>query len=154
MITREQVIEVLEPQLVEDGYYIVEVKVRKGNVISVSVDGDQGVTIEYIKKISRLVESSFDREIEDFELEVGSPGIGKPFRVIQQYYKSIGKVIEVTLLNESKIQGVLLEVNPEGFSIEAKIMEKREGEKRKTLHIDVYHYKFEEVKAVIDIITF
>lgn len=154
MITKEKVLEIIEADVTTEGFFIVEVKVRKGNLISVYVDGVDGITIEYIKKISRLIEGAFDREVEDFELEVSSPGIGKPFKVIQQYYKCVGKTIEVVLLNESSFQGVLLEANAEGITIKVEVMEKREGEKRKNLHIDTHHVQYTEIKSAIEIITF
>ena len=51
----------------------------------------EGVTIEECAKVSRIIESGLDREIEDFELEVSSPGLNSPFKVLPQYFKNIGK---------------------------------------------------------------
>lgn len=154
MITKEKVLEIIDSQIIDDGYFVVEVKVKTGNRIQVYIDGNQGITIEYIKQISRLIEGSFDREIEDFELEVSSPGIGQPFKVFQQYIKRLGKTVQVTLSNGSTLQGLLEHANEEGFSIKTETKEKREGETKKSLHVDVHQFKFQEVKSVIDIITF
>ena len=45
----------------------------------------EGVWIEDCVELSRYIESRLNREDEDYELEVGSAGIGQPFKVLQQY---------------------------------------------------------------------
>ena len=154
MITKEQILEIIQNQVEEDGFFVVDVKVRAGNRILVCVDGAQGITIESIKKISRLIEGSFDREVEDFELEVSSPGIGQPFKVLQQYIKNRGKQVEVTVAANNVVQGVLEVVEPDFFTIKVEKMEKREGEKKKSLHVEMQTYNYKDVKSVIEIITF
>ncbi len=154
MITKEQILEIIQNQVEEDGFFVVDVKVRAGNRILVCVDGAQGITIESIKKISRLIEGSFDREVEDFELEVSSPGIGQPFKVLQQYIKNRGKQVEVTVTANNVVQGVLEVVEPDSFTIKVEKMEKREGEKKKSLHVEMQTYNYKDVKSVIEIITF
>lgn len=154
MITKEKILEIIEDQIVADGYFVVEVKVRTGNRISVYVDGNEGVTIEYIKKVSRLIESSFDREVEDFEMEVSSPGIGQPLKVLAQYVKSIGKTVKVTLMDGSVIDGILENATNEGFSVKSEKMEKRDGDKKKCLYAAVHSFTYKEVKSVIDVIIF
>ncbi len=118
------------------------------------MEGAQGITIESSKKISRLIEESFDREVEDFELEVSSPGIGQPFKVLQQYIKNRGKQVEVTVTANNVVQGVLEVVEPDSFTIKVEKMEKREGEKKKSLHVEMQTYNYKDVKSVIEIITF
>lgn len=154
MITKEQILEIIQNQVEEDGFFIVDVKVRAGNRILVCVDGAQGITIEAIKKISRLIEGSFDREVEDFELEVSSPGIGQPFKVLQQYIKNRGKQVEVTIAANNVVQGVLEEVEPDCFTVKVEKIEKRDGEKKKSLHVEMQTYNYKDVKSVIEIITF
>ena len=154
MITKEQILEIIQNQVEEDGFFVVDVKVRAGNRILVCVDGAQGITIESIKKISRLIEGSFDREVEDFELEVSSPGIGQPFKVLQQYIKNRGKQVEVTVAANNVVQGVLEVVEPDSFTIKVEKMGKREGEKKKSLHVEMQTYNYKDVKSVIEIITF
>ena len=154
MITKEQILEIIQNQVEEDGFFVVDVKVRAGNRILVCVDGAQGITIESIKKISRLIEGSFDREVEDFELEVSSPGIGQPFKVLQQYIKNRGKQVEVTVAANNVVQGVLEVVESDSFTIKVEKMEKREGKKKKSLHVEMQTYNYKDVKSVIEIITF
>ena len=83
MISTELVYSFIEEKLKEDDVFVVELKVSKSNQITVLIDSDSGVNISYCVDISRLIEGSLDREEEDFELEVSSPGVG-PFKVWRQ----------------------------------------------------------------------
>ena len=55
----------------------------------------KGITIDQCGEISKLVEASLNREEEDFEIEVSSPGLSEPFKVINQYRKNIGQEVEI-----------------------------------------------------------
>ena len=61
----------------------------------VEIDHKDGVWIEDCVDLSRFIESRLNRDAEDFELEVGSAGIGQPFKVLQQYINHIGEEVEV-----------------------------------------------------------
>ena len=78
------------------------------NVISVFVDKANGISISECLQISRFIEQELDREIEDFELSVSSPGLSKPFVVNEQYQKNIGKEIVVKLSDGKKVKGKLI----------------------------------------------
>ena len=50
-----------------------------------------GITIDECASLHRHIENNLDREKEDFELQVSSPGLDMPFAVIDQYYKNEGE---------------------------------------------------------------
>lgn len=153
MITKKQIVELIASKVKEDGFFIVEVNVKPSNKIEVFLDSDKGVPVHYCVEISRLIEHSLDRETEDFELQVSSPGIGQPFKVVEQYHKSIGRPVEV-LTSEGHIQkGVLIEVNDTGFAIEEEKKIKIEGKKKKELQVFRYEFSFDEVKRVKEILN-
>lgn len=154
MITENQVLNLIKEQLEEDNVYLVSLNVTTGNRIVVLIDSFDGISVEYCIRISRLIEHSFDREEEDFELEVSSAGIGQAFKVHQQYVKCTGKEVEVLGKDGIKIKGVLDSVDTEGFMIKEEKMVKPEGKKRKELQIIEHRYKFDDVKSVIEIISF
>lgn len=77
--------------------------------IEVIVDGDHGVPLEECIRISRHVEHNLDREQEDFSLVVTTPDITKPISHPRQYYKNIGRVLQIQVA-DIKIEGKLLEV--------------------------------------------
>jgi ribosome maturation factor RimP len=100
--------------------FLVEVQVKKGNVINVFIDGDKGVKIDECVKISRLIESTYDREVEDYELLVSSPGAERPFVMNRQYNKYLDREIKVTTNDEIKREGILKSISMEGIELEVK----------------------------------
>lgn len=97
--------------------FLVDVTVQPGNFIVVEIDSEKGVDIDTCCAISRHVEANLDREIEDYELEVGSTGLTAPFKVLRQYQKNVGNEVEV-LAGGKKMVGVLLQANEENFTIQ------------------------------------
>jgi ribosome maturation factor RimP len=108
MIADERVKNLAIAKVKEMGGFLVSAKVNTQNVISVFVDKANGISISECLQISRFIEQELDREIEDFELSVSSPGLSKPFVVKEQYQKNIGKEIVVKLSDGKKIKGRLI----------------------------------------------
>jgi len=154
MIKASLIEEMISEKLQKDDMFIVELNVKPGNKIAVVIDNVNGVPISYCIEISKLIEAGFDREIEDFELEVASAGIGQPFKVKGQYQKNIGRDVEVLTSEGKKFKGKLIAVLEEAFDVEVEEMVKVEGKKRKELQVSVVNCRFEEVKQVKDIISF
>ena len=93
MIAEERVQQLAREKVLELGGFLVSAKVSWQNIISVFVDKAVGISIKECLQISRHIENELDREIEDFQLSVSSPGLNKPFVVKEQYLKNIGKEI-------------------------------------------------------------
>jgi len=108
MIADERVKNLAIAKVKELGGFLVSAKVNTQNVISVFVDKANGISISECLQISRFIEQELDREIEDFELSVSSPGLSKPFVVKEQYQKNIGKEIVVKLSDGKKVKGRLI----------------------------------------------
>lgn len=107
--------------------YLVDVNITSTNVIDVFVDSDIGISIKQCVKISRIIEGSFDREIEDFELRVSSPGLDQPFKIQRQYQKYLTRDIEVLKSDQNKIKGKLTSVDENGIEIQYKVGKKKEA---------------------------
>lgn len=90
--------------------FLVDVKVASGNVIRISLENDDRTSITDCVALSRHIEGSFDREEEDFSLDVGSPGLDQPLKVLRQYLKIIGKQIAVNPIDGKKMEGELVSV--------------------------------------------
>lgn len=154
MITKDSIYQIIAGKLEADGAYIVELKVSADNKINVTVDHYDGIPISYCIEISRLIESNLDREVEDFELEVASAGIGQPFKVYKQYIKNINRDIEVVLPDGKKMKGILTSADENGFTMTCEEKVKIEGKKKKELQIKQYMFNFDSVKQVKDIVSF
>lgn len=148
MIDEKKVREIVEEYISDTSYFLVDVQVSRDNHILVEVDSDDSVPLDYCIELSRHIESKFDREQEDFELEVGSAGLTSPFKVLRQYKKYEGKEVEVQVKNGPLHIGVLVNVTEEGFGVEITKMVKKEGEKKKTPVTEVVSLSYEQVKSV------
>lgn len=121
MISTELIRSLAEQKLSEEGdSYLVDVTVSAANKIRVIIDNFRGVSIVQCVAMSRWIENQLDRETEDFELEVTSPGLDQPFKVFRQYQKNLGRDVEVKMADGLKTEGKLLAADEKGIEIEQK----------------------------------
>ncbi|NOU61614.1 ribosome assembly cofactor RimP [Marinifilum caeruleilacunae] len=154
MIDKKIVLEIVEKEIADSNLFIVDVSVSASNAISVMIDSMEGVPISTCIELSRAIEKNFDRDAEDFELQVASAGIGQPFQVIQQYQKNIGKDVEVLTTDGMKHKGKLITVGENEIEIEVEEKVKVEGKKKKQVVVNAYSFAFDQIKSTKDIITF
>ncbi len=133
MITKEQVSSLILDKIAGTDQFIVEVNVRPGNAIDVTMDGDGGITIESCMEIHRHILHEMDREIEDYSLEVSSPDLMKPLKVFRQYVKNIGREVTVKKMDKSKITGALKSADENQITLHTSQKEVVEGKKGKQL---------------------
>lgn len=137
MIDKQLLTRTVEEAIANTDAFLVEVRVSPSNEIVVEIDSPTGVDIDACAAITRKIESVFDRDIEDYELEVGSAGLTAPFKVRGQYLKNIGNEVEVLTRDGRKVKGVLKEVADNGdFTLAVPTKVKAEGAKRPTV-VDV-----------------
>lgn len=154
MISKVEVERIVNEALEGSSDYVVEVSVSENNHIVVLIESDEGINIKRCVQVSRLIEAHFDREVEDYDLEVSSAGLGSPLKVIRQYKKNIGREVAVTLLNNQSIKGKLEAVNETSFTVSYKEKELVEGSKRKQIVDKTIEIPFSEVKTTYIIISF
>jgi len=143
---------VLVEEAMSHGMFIVEITVGTGNQIAVSVDSDAGISVGECVQISRHIEDSLDREVEDFSLEVSSPGLSLPLKVLRQYLKNIGREVEVVTNTGEKQKGILKTADSEGFELEISVNEKVDGKKVSVTRSSAYQY--DQIKTVKIVISF
>ena len=136
MIERNAVKTVVEEWLSGNDYFLVDVTFTPDDRIVVEIDHADGVWIEDCAELSRFMQERLGEELGDYELEVGSAGIGQPFKVEQQYLNHIGKDVELLDAEGKKVQGVLKQVDGRNFVVTVKEKQKLEGKKRPQL-VDV-----------------
>ena len=146
MISAKEVAQIVENFIADSDLFLVDVLVTPSNAVEVLVDKPGGIGIEECANISRAVEAALDREREDFELTVSSPGLGEPLKVLQQYQKLLGKKVEILLKSGIKFTATLLEATPEKIVVEYVKMELAEGKKRKQPVAHVQELTYDEVK--------
>ena len=154
MIAKSKVTEIVNQWLEGKDYFLVEVSVSADNCVSVEIDHADGVWIEDCVQLSRHIEANLNRDEEDYELEVGSAGIGQPFKVLQQYINHIDKEVEVLALDGKKYRGVLTNANEDGIVVTVPVKEKPEGAKRPILVNKEFAWKYNEIKYTKYLINF
>ena len=136
----------LETILADDpSYFIVEVRIKPTNNIKVFLDGDNGISIEkcvfYNRMLYKKIEESAMFPDGDFSLEISSPGLDEPLKLMRQYRKNIGRKVEVLLKDGVKVEGKLLEV----FDAHL-ILEETRG-KNKKQEIIQHNFPLENIKS-------
>jgi ribosome maturation factor RimP len=138
MIEKKTIEKAVEEWLQKGDYYLVDVEMTPDDRIVIEIDHADGVWIEDCADLSRHLQETLGEELGDYELEVGSAGIGQPFKVMRQYVNHIGKDVEVLQKNGQKVQGILKEVDETAATFVVTVKEKQqvEGKKRPVL-VDV-----------------
>lgn len=131
LIEKKHIEDIAKEALKETKIFLVDVIVSRSNMIQVFIDHNDGISLDDCAGIHRSIEDQLDREQEDFELQVSSPGLGQPIRVFPQYIKALGQKLEITLLDGDLIKGNLLEAKPAVADKAAELTIRRAGTKRK-----------------------
>lgn len=131
MIQKQDIRNIIDPILEEKKAFLVDLKISKANRIAVYIDSMDGITIDDCVEISRQIEKTLDRDQEDFELEVSTPGLTSEFKVLQQYKKYLNKEVQVLAKDGKKYRGTLLNISDRGIEIEVEKQVKKEGQKKK-----------------------
>ena len=154
MIERNTVKTVVEEWLSGNDYFLVDVTFTPDDRIVVEIDQADGVGIEDCAELSRFMQERLGEELGDYELEVGSAGIGQPFKVEQQYVNHIGKDVEVLDAEGKKVQGVLKQVEGRNFVVTVKEKQKLEGKKRPQLVEVDKTYNMDNIKYTKYLLSF
>ena len=143
MIDKKEIEAFVEEGLTGSDCFVVDVQVKPDNV-----DIDRCVALH------RFLESKLDRDVEDYELEVGSAGITSPFKVLGQYKKNIGKEVELLTKNGMKLSGILKSADSEKFVVTITKKVKSETSKRKVEVEEDLAFGYDEVKYTKYLIRF
>ena len=154
MISKDTVRSIVEEWLDGKEYFLVDIEISPDDRIVVEIDHADGVWIEDCVELSRFIEDHLSRDEEDYELEVGSAGLGQPFKVAQQYHCFVGKDVEVLDADGKKYKGVLKAVDGNDFTVTVQEKQKVEGKKRPQ-PVDTDHtFQMDKVKYTKYLINF
>jgi len=136
---------VLEKLSIND--FLVDIKISKTNKIEVFIDNFKGMSIEKCIEISKFIEKNLDRDKEDFELYVSSPGLDKPFKVKEQYQKNLNKEIEIITADDKKIKGTLTKIDNNEITVNETKKVKKEGHKKKQTEKFTHKLNINNIKS-------
>jgi ribosome maturation factor RimP len=149
MIDKVKIENLVKEFIGNTGLFLVAVRVSSAGKITILADKMEGITIDECVSISRLIEKNFNRDEENYELQVSSPGLDMPFMVKEQYYKSEGKKVEITDTEGGKFSGLLKNVTNGGFEIETEIKIKGKAKEIKDLS-----FNYDQVKSTREVVSF
>ncbi len=147
MITKKDILEECE-KVLKDSQFLVDITEKNNNNFTVYVDDYNGLSIGECQRINKQISLAFNKDIEDYSLEVSSPGLDKPFKVREQYIKNIKKQVEVLFKNGEKITGILEEVNNESIKLEVKT---KHGNKNVRNEQEIEFKNIKSVKIIVKI---
>ncbi len=152
MISRENIENLAQNALLDESQFIVGVLVAGHGPfkITLTVDGDRGITIDNCAEISRNLVKQLDESAveDDYTLEVTTPGVDHPLKMKRQYAKNIGRSIRVQRKDKTSEIGTLVAVSDEVASVER---EEREGKQKTMKRIDI---PFSEIERAIVQVSF
>ena len=152
-ILKEKVEQLIAEGVEGTDIFLVKLTVSSSNDINVLLDSDSGLTLSDCRSISRAIESSLDREDEDFSLTVSSAGVGEPL-VLRQYNKNVGRKVRVTLIDGEIIEAKMVAADDKGVELEWKSREKKPTGKGKITVVNNRLLDYQSIKQTIVLITF
>lgn len=154
MIDKQKLTDTINEAIKDTPLFLVDVTVTPDNNITVEVDSMESVDIDECVKLTRDIEAVFDRDVEDYQLEVGSAGLTSPFKVKEQYIKNVGNQVEVLTRDGRKFKGTLTAVGDDDFTVAVTKKVKEEGKKRPVEVEEPVVTKMADTKTVKYLIDF
>ncbi|MEO6882699.1 MAG: ribosome assembly cofactor RimP [Bacteroidia bacterium] len=154
MISEKKIRSLISEKINGTACFIVDVSVSTSNKITVLIDSDEALTVKDCVGVSRQIEGNLDREKEDFELTVSSPGIDSPLKVMRQYTKSIGKQVQSVTKEGITVSGKLIFADEAGIEIEETKTIRLENKKGKKTIVENIKIPFETLKETKRMISF
>lgn len=133
--------------------FIVDLTVSSGKgpkKITITIDGDNGVGIDDCALISRAISAKleeFGLEEQIQNLEVTTPGLDKPLKIIRQYLKNIGRRVKIQWLDKTE-EGKLIAATEDAVTVQ---IEKGKGNKKEVTE-EVIPYT--EIKNTFVLVSF
>ena len=153
MITAEHVKRIVQQQLEGTTHFLVAVELRPGNKLVVEVDNDRAITLNELAELNRAVRDGLGDEADSFEMQFSSPGMGRPFKVVRQYQKHIGRLVDVQLTDGRALNGRLIEFDNDALGLRIQHPSKVKGRLPK-VDEEITRIPFAEVKSTQATITF
>ncbi len=149
MIDKKELQAFIEEQLKDTEYFLTDLKVSPTNEITVEIDSLTPGDIEECVSLTRAIEEAFDRDVEDYELEVGTAGLTSPLKVKRQYEKYLGQDLEVLTTDGRKLHGMLRKVADEGIILSIQQKVKKEGVKKPVIESVDIDLPFSQIKKAV-----
>jgi ribosome maturation factor RimP len=113
--------ELVEPVVLDAGYDLEDLSVTKAgrrSVVRIVVDAEQGVDLDAVAEVSKLISAAFDEADplgeQPYVLEVTSPGVDRPLTHPRHWRRNVGRTVtagdRTGRIREVTDDGVVIEV--------------------------------------------
>ena len=154
MLDKAKLQEFIESKLGNTDCFLTDMKVSPDNRVTVEIDSDTGVDIDFCVALSRDIEEEFPTDKEDYELEVGSAGLTSPLKMPRQYQKYLGHKLEVWTQDGKKLEGELLAADDAGIRLSVLQKVKVEGQKRPVMQAAELILPYSEIRKAVYLLEF
>ncbi len=156
MITKEKIEELSNAFLPSVHCFLVTIEVKKNKVINIEIDSEAGLTIDSCIALTETIKTHYGEAIDEFELNVMSPGADEPIKDVRQITKAIAKEMEILTLDDLVITGNLVSVDvaSNSFEITSTTKEKIEGKKSKQLVTRNHTFALNSIKKATRTLSF
>ncbi len=153
MDIEKRVTELVEEKIADrPDLFLVDVQMHLSGILSILVDGDNGVAISDCVAISRHVGFHLEEENvidQAYRLEVSSPGIDTPLKSFRQFQKNINRSLKIKIKGGTIKEGKLILVDELSITIQENVKEK--GKKAVIVETVI---PFEEISEAIVLVSF
>lgn len=151
MLDKELLRNTIEEAISDTDIFLVNITVSADNVVEVTIDSPEGIDIEQCTALSRRITEVFDRDVEDYELTVGSAGVTAPWTVDAQYRMNVGNAVDVLTRDGRRIHGTLVAVSEDCQAITVTVSTKvrREGAKRPVVEAVPHEILRSNIKTIV-----
>ena len=118
MIAEEYIKKIVLKIIDNKGFFIVDIRVKPTNKIFIEIDNYKGININQCAEISREIEKYLNRDHDNFELNVSSPGLDKAFKIKEQYKKNIGNELYIQTIDGKNFTGILKKIGSNNIIIQ------------------------------------
>jgi ribosome maturation factor RimP len=154
MIAEEHIKSIIDRETRKMNLFLVDMKISSSAVINVFVDSIRGVTIKECALLSAVIKEKLKKYIDNYALEVSSPGLDRPLLLTEQYEKNLGRRLDIVTKDGRKKTGRLINVLKKGIEIESEVLEKNKSGKGKKHVIKKFAVDFAEIKSAKVVVSF
>ncbi len=146
-MNKEHLQNIVEELIRDQDIFLVGLSVDSQNVIQVYIDSNEGVSIDQCVDMSRKIGQRLNRDTGDFSLEVSSPGLNTPLKILPQYKKNLGREVAVITYKGEKFKGVLRTADDSGITLEFNKREKQKGKNKTLKRVVTKELNFRDIKS-------
>ncbi len=154
MISEEHIRNIINEEIKNKSLFLIDLKISSSYKINVFIDSMKGVTIEECAELSRVIREKLNKNIDDYVLEVSSPGLNKSLVLPFQYEKNIGRYLDIITKDGIKTTGRLMKVFRNGIEIKSEVTVKNKPGRKRVRSTKDLVFDFADIKSARVIVSF